>query len=119
MKTPWTKEMGTGPYPEQFAQLNADTYIQRRNIEEAPEQEGVEDPGWVCESRKISTDVYEALMEEYNSATYQALLEQNEALDAANAMIMLSQANIEDRQEDQDETLAMILLNTEQTEEEV
>ena len=46
-------------------------------------------------------------------------MEQNEALDAANAMIMLSQANIEDRQEDQDETLAMILLNTEQTEEEV
>lgn len=78
--------------------------------------EGVEDPGWVCESRMISEDVYEALQEEYNSPTYAALLEQNEALDAANAMIMLSQAGIEATQADQDETLAMILLNTEKEE---
>jgi len=116
MKTPWTKEMGTGPYPEQFAQLNADTYIQRRNIEDAPEMEGVEDPGWVCESRMISSDVYEALQEEYNTPTYAALLEQQEALDDANAMIMLSQAKIEDTQAEQDDTLGLILLNTEKEE---
>lgn len=116
MKTTWTTEMGTGPYPEQFAQLNADTYIQRRNIKDAPEMEGVDDPGWVCESRKISADVYEALVEEYNSATYQALMEQNEALDTANAMIMLSQAKIEDTNAEQDDTLGLILLNTEKEE---
>lgn len=116
MKTEWRKEQGSGPVPEQFAQLNASTYIQRRNIEEATEMEGVEDPGWVCESRMISADVYEALQEEYSSPTYTALLEQNEALDVANAMIMLSQAGIEATQADQDETLAMILLNTEKEE---
>lgn len=75
--------------------------------------EGVEDPGWVCESRLISTDVYEAIQEEYSSPTYQVILEQNEALDDANAMLLLSQANIEEAQASQDETLAMILLNTE------
>ena len=117
MKTPWTTEMGSGPYPEQFAQLNADTYIQRRNIKDAPAREGVDDPGWVCESRKISADVYEALTEEYNSATYQALMEQNEALDAANAMTMLSQADIAATQADQDDTLALILENTTTAEE--
>lgn len=116
MKTPWTKEMGSGPHPEQFAQLNADTYIQRRNIAQAPEREDGSDPGWVCESRKISADVYEALVEEYNSATYQALMEQNEALDAANAMTMLSQAKLEDTNAEQDDTLGLILLNTEKEE---
>lgn len=69
MKTPWTTEMGTGPYPEQFAQLNADTYIQRRNIKDAPEREGVDNPGWICESRKISSNVYEALQEAIENKT--------------------------------------------------
>ena len=116
MKTPWTTEMGSGPYPEQFAQLNADTYIQRRNIEDAPEQEGVEDPGWVCESRMISSDVYEALQEEYSTPIYEAILSQQEAIDDANAMIMLSQAKIEDTNAEQDDTLGLILLNTEKEE---
>ena len=116
MKTPWTKEMGTGPYPEQFAQLNADTYIQRKNIAQAPEREDGSDPGWVCESRYISEDVYEALMEEYDSPTYKAVLEQMELMDEANAMTMLSQAKIEDTQADQDDTLGLILLNTEKEE---
>ena len=116
MKTPWTKEMGTGPYPEQFAQLNADTYIQRRNIEDAPEMEGVDDPGWVCESRMISSDVYEALQEEYSTPIYEAILSQQEAIDDANAMIMLSQAKLEDTNAEQDDTLGLILLNTEKEE---
>lgn len=108
--------MGTGPYPEQFAQLNADTYIQRRNIEDAPEMEGVDDPGWVCESRMISSDVYEALQEEYSTPIYEAILSQQEAIDDANAIIMLSQAKNEDTQAEQDDTLGLILLNTEKEE---
>ena len=116
MKTPWTTEMGSGPYPVQFAQLNADTYIQRRNIEDAPEREGVDDPGWVCESRMISSDVYEALQEEYSTPTYEAIIAQQEAIDDANAMIMLSQAKIEDTNAEQDDTLGLILLNTEKEE---
>ena len=116
MKTPWTTEMGSGPYPEQFAQLNADTYIQRRNIKDAPEMEGVDDPGWVCESRMISSDVYEALQEEYSTPIYEAILSQQEAIDDANAMIMLSQAKLEDTNAKQDDTLGLILLNTEKEE---
>lgn len=111
MKTPWTTEMGSGPYPEQFAQLNADTYIQRRNIEDAPAREGVDNPGWVCESRMISSDVYEALQEEYSTPIYEAILSQQEAIDDANAMIMLSQADIAATQANQDDTLALILEN--------
>ncbi len=116
MKTPWTTEMGSGPYPEQFAQLNADTYIQRRNIEDAPEREGVDNPGWICESRMISSDVYEALQEEYSTPIYEAILSQQEAIDDANAMIMLGQAKIEDTNAEQDDTLGLILLNTEKEE---
>ena len=116
MKTPWTTEMGSGPYPEQFAQLNSDTYIQRRNIKDAPESEGVDNPGWVCESRMISSDVYEALQEEYSTPTYEAILAQQEAIDDANAMIMLSQAKIEETNAEQDDTLGLILLNTEKEE---
>lgn len=117
MKTQWTKEQGSGQLPERFEKISADTYIQRRNIEEAPEKEGVTDPGWECESRYISEDVYEALMEEYDSPTYKAVLEQMEIMDEANAMVMLSQSNIEATQADQDETLALILENTTTTEE--
>ena len=108
--------MGSGPYPEQFAQLNADTYIQRRNIEDAPEMEGVDDPGWVCESRMISSDVYEVLQEEYSTPTYEAILSQQEAIDDANAMIMLSMAKFEDTQAEQDDTIGLILLSTEKEE---
>ena len=108
--------MGSGPCPEQFAQLNADTYIQRRNIKDAPESEGVDNSGWVCESRMISSDVYEALQEEYSTPTYEAILAQQEAIDDANAMIMLSQAKIEDTNAEQDDTLGLILLNTEKEE---
>ena len=108
--------MGSGPYPEQFAQLNADTYIQRRNIKDAPESECADNPGWVCESRMISSDVYEALQEEYSTPTYEAILAQQEAIDDANAMIMLSQAKIEETNAEQDDTLGLILLNTEKEE---
>ena len=48
MKTQWTKEQGSGQLPERFEKISADTYIQRRNIEEAPEKEGVTDPGVEC-----------------------------------------------------------------------
>lgn len=63
MKTEWTREQ-CSVQPEQFAPLNDRTYIQRRNIVRAPEMEGVKDPGWVCESRKISADVYQEIMEQ-------------------------------------------------------
>lgn len=107
MKTEWSKEM-CSEYPETFVQLNETTYLQRRNIEEDTGEGG----GYVCESRRISKDVYEVLQEEYSTPTYAAVLAQQEALDAANAMLMLSQANIEAAQAGQEETLSLILENT-------
>lgn len=57
MKTGWTREQGTGEKPEQFARLNAEAYIQRRNIIST-------DHGWECESRFISADVYDEIQEQ-------------------------------------------------------
>lgn len=119
MKTQWTKEQGSGQWPERFERVSSDTYIQRRNITEASESEEVTDPGWECESRFISEDVYEALMEEYDSPTYKTLLEQMEIIEAHNAELMLSQVSIEVAQADQDETLSLILENTTPVNEEV
>ena len=64
MKTEWTTEQITGEKPAQLVQLNPDTYIQRKNITQAPEREDGADPGWVCESRMISKDVYEDIQEQ-------------------------------------------------------
>ncbi len=109
MKTNWQKEM-TSEQPLEFEQVNPTTYIQRKNIEENPNED---QGGFICESRFISNDVYEALMEEYDSPAYKAILDQNETMDEANALLMLAQEEIQETQADQDETLALILMNTE------
>lgn len=111
MKTAWSKELCSSK-PEQFEKLNAETWIQRKDIQRAPKKDDVPDPGYTCMSRMISNDVYEALMEEYEGPTYQTLLDQQEAADVANAEILLQQTEIQATQSDQDEVLAEILLNT-------
>lgn len=111
MKTNWKEEL-TSSKPAQFEQLNAETWIQRKDIKRAQKKEDVPDPGYKCMSRMISTDVYEALMEEYDAPTYQAILDQQEQMDLANAEAMLQQAEIQATQAAQDEVLAEILLNT-------
>ena len=111
MKTKWSEELCSSK-PEQFEKLNATTWIQRKDIQRAPEKEDVPDPGYTCMSRMISDDVYEALVEELASPTYQALLDQQEAADIVNAEVLLQQAEIQATQADQDEVLAEILLNT-------
>lgn len=111
MKTAWSKELCSSK-PEQFEKLNAETWIQRKDIQRAPKKDDVPDPGYTCMSRMISNDVYEALMEEYESPTYQTLLDRQESADVANAEMLLQQAEIQATQADQDEVLAEILLNT-------
>jgi hypothetical protein len=58
----------------QFEQLNDDTYIQRRNIQKAPDREGVEDSGYECESRMISKDVYNDMLDALSDPSQTELL---------------------------------------------
>lgn len=110
MKTAWTEELCSSK-PEQFERLSAEIWLQRKDIQIAPKKEGIPIPGYKCMSRQISQDVYEALMEEYESPTYKALADQQDAIDAANAEILMNQIDIETTQAEQDATLSEILLN--------
>ena len=64
---------------------------------------------WSYEEAKLTKEEYEKYSD---TLIYQALMAQSEEMESANAMLMLSQANIEATQSDQDETLAIILENT-------
>lgn len=74
MKTEWQKEL-CSVLPQEFEQLNPDCYIQRRNIvkREATE-ETMGDPGYECDSRFISKDVYEVFMEQLESPAQTAIM---------------------------------------------
>ena len=64
MKTAWSEER-LGYQPSQFEKANDDTYIQRRNIRRdiLTDDSTESEPGWICESRFISDDIYEDFME--------------------------------------------------------
>lgn len=109
MKTKWEEETCSS-LPEQFEQLNTDTWIQRKDIH----KEGQD--GYKCQVRYISSDVYEKILDSYDSPAYQATVDQADANDAANAEMLLEQLQIAEAQAQQDEVLAEILLNTMSTE---
>jgi len=97
--------------PEQFQQLSDDVWMQRKNIAEAPDREDGTGGGYTCESRMISADVYEAIMEERDSITMKAIVNGQTANDEATAATLLNQMDIMAVKEAQDETVAEILLN--------
>lgn len=68
MKTAWSEEQ-IGYQPSQFEKVNGNTYIQRRNIrrDTLTENSTESEPGWICEARFISDDIYEDFMEVMNS----------------------------------------------------
>ena len=74
MKTSWTTEHLTRK-PETFEQLNATTYIQRRNIRvddtQKDETMARTETEYICESRMISKDVYEAYEDDLYSMSQQ------------------------------------------------
>lgn len=109
MKTKWEDELCSS-LPAQFEQLNADTWLQRKDIHK--ESQG----GYKCKVRYISSDVYENILDAYDSPAYQATVDQADANDAANAEMLLEQLQIAEVQSQQDEVLAEILLNTMSTE---
>ena len=75
MKTAWSEER-IGYQPLQFEKANDDTYIQRRNIRRDVLVEGSteSEPGWICEARFISDDIYEDFMEVMNSPAQEQII---------------------------------------------
>lgn len=75
MKTAWSEER-LGYQPSQFEKVNGNTYIQRRNIRRDVLVEGFteSEPGWICESRFISDDIYEDFMEVMNSPAQEQIV---------------------------------------------
>lgn len=78
MKSEWKKEICSSR-PEQFQRVADNVYIQRKDIEKVSHKATDSSPAYEdyeCMSRRISDDVYEALVEEMNSLTYDALKKQ-------------------------------------------
>lgn len=75
MKTVWSEEQ-LGYQPSQFEKVNDNTYIQRRNIhrDTLTEDSMESEPGWVCEARFISDDIYEDFMEVMNSPAQEQIV---------------------------------------------
>ena len=75
MKTAWSEER-LGYQPSQFEKVNNDTYIQRRNIrrDTLTEDSTESEPGWICESRFISDDIYEDFIEVMNSPAQEQII---------------------------------------------
>lgn len=97
---------------------SSDVYVYlRRNIQphtKVDPMSGEEIDFWRYEEAKITKKEYEQYSD---TLIYQALATQSQLMDEANAMVMLSQSNIEATQADQDETIALILENTTTAEE--
>lgn len=95
MKSEWHAERSSGK-PEQFQQLADDVWIQRRNIRKAADLEDGSDGGYECESRRISTDVYETLIEEMQSPTMESVMQTLSGIEAEQAMQgVTSDSNVE------------------------
>ena len=76
MKTAWSEER-LGYQPSQFEKVNDNTYIQRRNIrrDTLTEDSTESEPGWICEARFISDDIYEDFMEVMNSPAQEQIID--------------------------------------------
>ena len=107
MKDKWKLEK-CSTKPEQFQQLSSNVWLQRKNIQKEPDEEG---GGYKCESRRISSEVYEALMEERDSLLMEVLTDGQEVNEDTIAALLLNQIEIQQTQEKQDDVLAEILLN--------
>ena len=75
MKTAWSEER-LGYQPSQFEKVNNNTYIQRKKIRrDTLTEDSIEsEPGWICEARFISDDIYEDFMEVMNSPAQEQII---------------------------------------------
>lgn len=101
MKTEWREEL-CSEYPKQFQKLNPTTYIQRKNIRKMESKEGeMGFLGYICESRIISNEVYEAFMDDMNAPSQmeireklQKVEESQDLADSNNLVIMSAIADL-------------------------
>lgn len=111
----WTKVEGSQTEkPAQLDITSSSVYVyMRRNIVQkiSTDEEGVKRKFWSYEEAKLTPEEYEQYVGEINSPTYQAIQAQQDAIDAANAEILMNQIDIETTQAEQDATLSEILLN--------
>ena len=108
MKTSWSEER-LGYQPSQFEKVNDNTYIQRRNIRRDALTEGSteSEPGWICEARFISDDIYEDFMEVMSSPAQEQIVNnfttiQNKqaGTDENTIILMLGTADLYEKLED-------------------
>lgn len=108
MKTVWLEER-LGYQPSQFEKVNDNTYIQRRNIRRDTLREGSmeSEPGWICEARFISDDVYEDFMEVMNSPAQEQIVNNftiiknaQDGTDENTITLMLGTADLYEKLED-------------------
>lgn len=113
MKTAWSVER-LGRQPSQFEKLNDNTYIQRKNIrrDTLTEDSMASEPGWICEARFISDDIYEDFMEVMNSPAQEQIVNNFTTIQNAQAgtdentiALMLGTADLYERLDDISEKL--------------
>ena len=108
MKTAWSEER-LGYQPSQFEKVNDNTYIQRRNIRrDTLTDDSVEsEPGWICEARFISDDIYEEFIEVMNSPAQEQIVKnfttiqnKQDGTDENTITLMLGTADLYEKLED-------------------
>lgn len=108
MKTAWSEER-LGHQPSQFEKVNGNTYIQRRNIRrDTLTRDSTEtEPGWICEARFISDDIYEEFIEVMNSPAQEQIVKnfttiqnKQDGTDENTITLMLGTADLYEKLED-------------------
>jgi hypothetical protein len=88
MRTDWTEER-CGLKPAVFEKLNENVYIQRRNIEElVPTDDNQDQSGYRCESRKISKDVCDSIIDQMTNPAIESLLENLQNVEIGQAEVV-------------------------------
>lgn len=109
--TEWTAEQ-CASQPDEFQKLSDYIYIQRRNIREVtkedPSMEGESITYFECESRKITKEQYDLLMDELSSPAHSQIV--NNQADSMEGMtdIYVTQTELAEAQADVMEALADI-----------
>ena len=95
MKGEWRIEKSADK-PEQFQRLSENVYLQRKGIRKAGNLEDGADGGYECESRRISKDVYEVLIEDMQSPAAESMMQTLSDLQAEQTMqSVMSDSNTE------------------------
>ena len=88
----WQKET-CSTSPETFQRLNDALYIQRRNVKERTTDQGTQ---YDCESRTITTEEYDAIMEVAQNPAITDLINKQETMSSNQDSMMMAIADLYD-----------------------